>query len=148
MLDSASPRNPSVLMLCKSSACRILLVVCLKIQSFASSSDIPHPLSLTRINSFPAFLISTSIAVAPASSAFSTSSLTTLAGRSITSPAAILLMMSSDNWMILVMVSTCLMLHYHSQVYSASLSPVQLHLEAFPQAAQHEYHNFYQCCHQ
>src|SRR4029077_12376605 len=35
---------------------------------------------------------------APASSAFSTSSLTTLAGRSTTSPAAIRLTTASDNW--------------------------------------------------
>ena len=35
---------------------------------------------------------------APASSAFSTNSLTTLAGRSTTSPAAMRLTIDSDNW--------------------------------------------------
>ena len=40
----------------------------------------------------------TSIRVAPASTEFSISSLTTLAGRSITSPAAILLTTLGDSW--------------------------------------------------
>ena len=44
--------------------------------------------------------VTTSMAVAPASSAFSTSSLTTLAGRSITSPAAMRLMVSGLSWRI------------------------------------------------
>ena len=49
----------------------------------------PSPSSLTRIRLFPPSSISTRIARAPASSAFSTSSFTTEAGRSTTSPAAI-----------------------------------------------------------
>ncbi len=50
---------------------------------------IPMPSSLTRMRRRPPSSTSSSIAVAPASSAFSTSSLTTDAGRSTTSPAAI-----------------------------------------------------------
>src|SRR5262249_12297969 len=42
--------------------------------------------------------VKTSMRVAPASSAFSTSSLTTLAGRSTTSPAAMRLTMPSESW--------------------------------------------------
>ena len=49
----------------------------------------PVPSSLTRIVCRPPSSIATSIACAPASSAFSISSLTTDAGRSTTSPAAI-----------------------------------------------------------
>src|SRR5215218_10092035 len=49
----------------------------------------PVPSSLTRISCRPPSSMARSIDVAPASSAFSTSSLTTEAGRSITSPAAI-----------------------------------------------------------
>jgi hypothetical protein len=56
-----------------------------------SSLLIPLPLSVTLINEIPPSFISTVIAVAPASIAFSTSSLTTEEGLSTTSPAAILL---------------------------------------------------------
>src|SRR5574341_190113 len=48
----------------------------------------PQPSSLTRMDSIPPPVISTLTRVAPASSAFSTSSLTMEAGRSMTSPAA------------------------------------------------------------
>ena len=51
----------------------------------------------TRIRSFPPRSTATSMRVAPASSAFSSSSLTTLAGRSTTSPAAIWLMTDAGN---------------------------------------------------
>src|SRR3990172_1376166 len=50
----------------------------------------PLPLSITRIRRLPACSISMKISVAPASTEFSISSLTTDAGRSTTSPAAIL----------------------------------------------------------
>src|SRR6266511_1104101 len=50
----------------------------------------PLPLSTTRIRSMPPCSTSTSRRVLPASMAFSSNSLTTLAGRSMTSPAAIL----------------------------------------------------------
>jgi len=49
----------------------------------------PTPSSCTRIFATPPSSIATSTRVAPASSEFSISSFTTLAGRSITSPAAI-----------------------------------------------------------
>ena len=57
--------------------------------STASSRDMPLPSSLMRIVWRPPSSIARSIDVAPASSAFSISSLTTDAGRSTTSPAAI-----------------------------------------------------------
>src|SRR3989338_1220631 len=55
----------------------------------------PWPSSLILIRVFPASCKETSMEDVPASRAFSTSSLMTEAGRSITSPAAILLMTSS-----------------------------------------------------
>jgi len=57
----------------------------------------PQPSSLTRTSSSPPCSTATSIRVAPASIAFSISSLTALAGRSITSPAAILLITFGDS---------------------------------------------------
>jgi DNA mismatch repair ATPase MutS len=62
-----------------------------------SSRSIPQPLSVIRMNEIPPSLISTTTAVAPASMAFSTSSFTTEAGRSITSPAAILSIVIGSN---------------------------------------------------
>ncbi len=58
----------------------------------------PEPSSVTRMSDSPPDAVTTSISEAPASSAFSTSSLTTLAGRSTTSPAAMRLMVSGDSW--------------------------------------------------
>ena len=55
----------------------------------------PEPLSETETSRRPPAVIVTSMRVAPASSAFSISSFTTDAGRSTTSPAAILLATSS-----------------------------------------------------
>jgi len=52
-------------------------------------SGIPEPSSVTRIRFSPPPAVTISTRVAPASSAFSTNSFTTLAGRSMTSPAAI-----------------------------------------------------------
>ncbi|PYP51061.1 MAG: hypothetical protein DMD45_08945 [Gemmatimonadetes bacterium] len=86
---SASPRNPNVPTPIRSAASRILLVAWRDSASSASARPIPSPSSLTRIRLFPPSSISTRIARAPASSAFSTSSFTTEAGRSTTSPAAI-----------------------------------------------------------
>ncbi len=57
--------------------------------SSRSSAEIPWPLSAILIRSLPPRSTVTSTRVAPASIAFSRSSLTTLAGRSTTSPAAI-----------------------------------------------------------
>ena len=91
ILAKASPRNPSVRIRNRSCSLVILLVACLSKQRMASSSDIPLPLSVTRIEVKPASTRDTSILVLCASIAFSTSSLTIEAGRSTTSPAAILL---------------------------------------------------------
>src|SRR5438067_2097313 len=71
MLASASPRNPRV-----------------RIVRRSSTEAIPSPSSTTSIRPCPAASILTWIRDAPASIAFSTSSLTTAAGRSTTSPAA------------------------------------------------------------
>jgi DNA mismatch repair protein MutS len=76
---------------------RILLVECRKNAERTSSRSIPQPLSVIRMNEIPPSLISTTTAVAPASMAFSTSSFTTEAGRSITSPAAILSIVIGSN---------------------------------------------------
>ena len=90
ILDKASPRKPREEIWSKSSTFWILLVACLKKARGTCSLGIPSPLSVTRIREIPPSLISTVTAVAPASMAFSTNSLTTEAGRSTTSPAAIL----------------------------------------------------------
>jgi hypothetical protein len=89
MLGSASPRNPSVRMAARSSGDAIFEVAWRSTAVAASSRDIPAPSSATRISATPPPSTATSMRVAPASSAFSTSSFTTLAGRSTTSPAAI-----------------------------------------------------------
>src|SRR5699024_1033688 len=69
---------------------RSLLVAWRKNAFSQSSSDIPSPLSITFIRLRPASTISILIHELLASMLFSTSSLTTEAGRSTTSPAAIL----------------------------------------------------------
>ena len=86
----ASPRNPSVEIESKSSAVRNFEVACRSNASRASSWFIPVPSSITRIMRLPPDSVSIRIDRAPASSAFSSSSFTTDAGRSTTSPAAIL----------------------------------------------------------
>ena len=88
-LASASPRNPSVPMSVSSLGSRSLLVACRVTASSRSSGWIPRPLSRTAISVSPPSSSSTSTRVDPASIALSTSSLTTDAGRSTTSPAAI-----------------------------------------------------------
>src|SRR5207237_243871 len=88
MLGKASPRNPSVAIAARSFAVRILLVACRSKESNASSRSIPQPSSTTRMSEMPPRRMLTSILRAPASILFSTSSLTTDAGRSMTSPAA------------------------------------------------------------
>ena len=89
MEASASPRNPRVPMAARSSWVLILLVAWRKKAVGQSSGCMPPPLSVTRMELKPPSVISTVMAVAPASRAFSTSSFTTEAGRSTTSPAAI-----------------------------------------------------------
>ncbi len=90
ILASASPRKPSVAIESKSSTRLILLVAYLPNAVSTSAEAIPLPSSVMRIDSSPPPRVSTLICLAPASSAFSTSSLTTEAGLSTTSPAAIL----------------------------------------------------------
>src|SRR5579883_1256433 len=73
----------------RSSVRRIFDVACRWIASIASARSMPQPSSLTRIDVRPPSATSMATTVAPASSAFSISSLTADAGRSTTSPAAI-----------------------------------------------------------
>jgi hypothetical protein len=88
MEGRASPLNPKVFTDSRSSTELILLVACRKIESLASSGLMPEPSSRTSIREAPSSPTSISRREAPASSAFSRSSLTTEAGRSTTSPAA------------------------------------------------------------
>ena len=90
MLGNASPRKPSVEMASRSSESESLLVAKRWKASSTWLVGIPPPSSVTRMYSVPPDLISICILDAPASSAFSTSSLTAEAGLSMTSPAAIL----------------------------------------------------------
>jgi len=64
----------------------------------STSLGIPVPSSVIAIFRRPPPSVKTSIRLAPASIAFSTSSLTTLAGRSTTSPAAMRLTTCSGSW--------------------------------------------------
>ena len=105
ILDKASPRNPSEAMFSRSSTFSILLVAWRRKASGTCSASIPEPLSVIRISFFPPSVISTVIAVAPASMAFSTSSFTTEEGRSTTSPAAILSMVFWSKTAIFLKVS-------------------------------------------
>ena len=89
ILASASPRNPILIIASRSSKVAILLVAWRANARISSSLPIPQPLSRIRISFSPPRSMSISIRVAPASRLFSTSSLTTDAGLSTTSPAAI-----------------------------------------------------------
>ena len=97
ILAKASPLNPIDLTFAKSSAALILLVACLSKANLKSSFAIPDPLSIILICFIPPFFTSIFMLVAPASIEFSTSSLTTEAGLSITSPAAIWFIVNSSN---------------------------------------------------
>ncbi|MNL26382.1 hypothetical protein D3C87_1479050 [compost metagenome] len=88
----ASPRKPMVVSFHRSSASWILLVAKRSKASTASSGGMPRP-SSTMVRERPPSEAITWIRDAPASMAFSTSSLTTELGRSTTSPAAIWLAM-------------------------------------------------------
>jgi len=101
ILGKASPRNPNVRIRNKSCSVLILLVACLLKAVKQSSEAMPSPLSNIRIFESPASSSSISITVLFASIAFSTSSFTTEAGRSTTSPAAILFESSSESCTIL-----------------------------------------------
>jgi len=89
MAGSASPRKPSVAMASRSASVSSFDVAWRRSARSTSSAVIPIPSSVTRMSWRPASFSSTVTARAPASIAFSTSSLTTEAGRSTTSPAAI-----------------------------------------------------------
>ena len=89
ILGSASPRKPKELIRERSSMPEILLVACRVTASSSSAAGMPRPSSVTRTMLRPPSSSSTSMREAPASRLFSTSSLSTLAGRSTTSPAAI-----------------------------------------------------------
>ena len=104
ILANASPRNPSVSIVKRSSTVAILLVLYRLNAMGNSSPGIPHPLSVSCINCWPPFSTTMEICVAPASRLFSTNSFTTEAGRSTTSPAEILLRRSSDNSLIIYLL--------------------------------------------
>lgn len=84
---SASPRKPSERM-AKRSPSGSFEVAWRSTASARSSGLMPAPSSTTRMSSRPPAAMVTAMARAPASIAFSTSSFTAAAGRSITSPAA------------------------------------------------------------
>jgi len=84
---NASPRKPRVRI--SSRVSEIFDVQWRRIASSRSARSMPLPLSLTRSSALPPPAVAMSMRVAPASSAFSMSSLTALEGRSMTSPAAI-----------------------------------------------------------
>ncbi len=90
----ASPLNPIVETVSRSSIRVSLLVACFLYARRVSTLLIPQPLSRIRIEFFPPFSTSIRMSVAPASIELSISSFTTDAGRSITSPAAILFIVS------------------------------------------------------
>ena len=89
MLGRASPRNPRVWMFRRSASSLSLLVAWRWRLRAASSGLMPQPSSATRSKRRPPSSISTVTYRAAASREFSTSSLTTAAGRRMTSPAAI-----------------------------------------------------------
>src|SRR5690242_6313482 len=98
---NASPRKPRVEIEMRSSALRSFDVAWRSKQSRASSWFIPQPSSVMRMRRLPPDSVSMRMERAPASRAFSRSSLTTEAGRSTTSPAAILLATFSGRMRIL-----------------------------------------------
>ena len=101
----ASPLKPMVCSAKRSLASRIFDVACRSNAMRASLPDIPLPLSITCIDVRPAPLMMTLTCVAPASIEFSTSSLTTEAGRCITSPAAIWFATASGSRWIISLIS-------------------------------------------
>ena len=86
----ASPRKPNVFISSMSSTSKIFEVACRSRERSASSRVMPHPSSCTATSLRPPCAIVTLMLRAPASSAFSINSFTMDAGRSTTSPAAIL----------------------------------------------------------
>ncbi len=113
---NASPRKPSEAIAYKSSSLFNLLVAWRRNAVFASSSSMPTPLSATRIYVIPPSTISIAIAVLCASIEFSTSSFITEAGRSTTSPAAILFDISLSNTIILLISVRLVCVYYFVQM--------------------------------
>ncbi|KOF53116.1 hypothetical protein AD428_15785 [Achromobacter sp. DMS1] len=97
MEASASPRNPMEATDSSSASERILLVACRASASGSSPGGMPKPSSVTAMRRMPPPSSRTSMARAPASMAFSRISLSTEAGRSMTSPAAIWLISRSGS---------------------------------------------------
>ncbi|MCY1213704.1 hypothetical protein D9M72_254960 [compost metagenome] len=93
----ASPRNPIEATDSSSSSERILLVAWRARASGSSSGGMPPPSSVTAMRRMPPPSSRTSMARPPASIAFSRISLSTEAGRSMTSPAAIWLISRSGS---------------------------------------------------
>ena len=120
ILDIASPRKPFVVKEKRSLDFEIFEVVCFKKHSFISFSFIPLPLSLTSINVLPKSFINNFISVDSASTEFSISSLITEDGLCITSPAAILLIKSNDNLLIVDFI--CKILINQNQLYKEKLN--------------------------
>ena len=100
MAARASPRKPIVEMLSSPLAEESFDVAWRVKARPASSGDMPQPLSITLMKVEPPFFISTVIELAPASMEFSMSSLMTEAGRSTTSPAAIISASCGDSILI------------------------------------------------
>ena len=94
---SASPRKPSEVTRSRSASEAILLVAWRVRASGSCSRAMPRPLSMICRRRRPPSSMRISIWVAPASRAFSSSSLMAEAGRSITSPAAIWLIRMSGS---------------------------------------------------
>ncbi len=115
ILGRASPLKPKVRIRKRSLSSLILLVAWRLKARRISASSIPSPLSKTRIFPRPASSTSISMIVLCASMAFSTNSFTTEAGRSTTSPAAILLERKSSNSIISGIV------HSHLSPYVISM---------------------------
>src|SRR5580698_1957258 len=134
MEGRASPRNPRVAMESRSFTSLSLLVAWRSKASSASSRSMPLPLSATRIRRRPPLSISMRRSVAPASSEFSMSSFTTDAGRSTTSPAAILLATLSERTRILPMNWQLLSAHGGKELSVAA---------RFAQFVQQQFHAFH-----
>ena len=108
MLASASPRNPRVWMELRSSRFFNLEVAWRSSAKGRSSASIPLPSSSIRMRSKPPRSTVITIRFASASRLFSSNSLTTCAGRSTTSPAAIWPMVASSSWTILFGSLNCI----------------------------------------
>ena len=109
ILAKASPRKPRDAMDARSFLLVNFDVACRSRANGKSSATMPEPLSSTTNASKPPFSTVMAMLVEPASRLFSINSLTTWAGRSTTSPAAIWPMVASSNcWILCVMGSLLL----------------------------------------